>query len=486
MTTARNAPPEGVLAFTEGGDVSWWSPRPPAIAAVEISIAPGAVVEVDAAYPSQVLAWVLKAGGDIEALASAFGDVDFAQRIAEEREGGSAAMAVHPAPQLVGPWVRRALVAAVQRWTMRPIDEGALALDEATSQYKIGSPTTASRLFALASPTLMALGQSCLNGEIVGAPAEELKDIAVTAGQAVAAVGWGADILDLAAALQSVNGIDDSVLADVLSEWSLENVSVAGAGHMGGVAGTASIELSATAEVHLSSTQIDPALVPPRILDWPGADEAELTIEYRSNLDQAAIAAALAVDVDPTCLESQQLCAFAALQETGRVIATAPMQVHGRVVVAHVPCRGIAFGELQFGVYYSGTELEMIRIDRVGKLLTTVDRWMLDAWSHQRTALAAIHAVPAGGDEELIETASEIHDDYMDEAASSASTALTEIDEFLALASGVPDDEVLALQARSEVIRTYLDELRTSPSARPAELSPLLAEMLPIDPWEDE
>ncbi|WP_280490378.1 hypothetical protein [Nocardia farcinica] len=476
--TTPNLVPDGVLTITGDGTASWWSPEPAVVAAVEVSVGRGAVVEVDAAYPDRVLSWVLTPDGDVDALAAAFGDPTLAEHVAAATAGGET-VTVTPAPQLVGPWIRRALVAAVQRWALRPVDESALMLDEAASHYRTGNMPAATRLFALASPALMALGQQCLDGQLAGGPAEELREITQAAGQAVADTAWGGNILSLAASLQSQTAIDDDALAAALREWDLEDVSFGGAVHMG----ADTFEFSG---VSVDSAQIDPSTIPPRILDWRGAEEHELFLEYQAAADQVTISATLAIDVDPLCLETQQLFAYGADRATGEVVAVAPMQVRGHRVEAQLACRGYSPSALHIGLYYAGTELDALRLDEVGQLLVTVDRWMLDAWNHQRTALAAIHAVPADADETLLDAAAQIHEDHLDLASTAADTASTTITDYLEHHPDAPPETVTALEVRREVIQRYLDDLEAISASRSPNMPALLAEMLPVEPWNDE
>lgn len=482
MTTANSTAPDGVLVLGEDGGASWWAPQPPAVAAVELGVGEGAVVRVDAGDPSRVLAWAVAPGGDFSALAAAFGDTGF-EHILTQASTGQDPVTVYPAPRLAGPWMRCALVAAVQRWSMRPVDEGALLLDEAASRHRTGNAAAAARLFALGSPILMALGHQCLEGELVGGPASELREISLSAGLAVAETGWGKDILDLAASLQSVTSIDDRALESILREWDLEDVSVGGAADMGGDAAP----LGILDEVRVSSARIDPSLVPARVLEWRGADQYELFLEHRNGADEVLVSAELAVDVDPLCLEVQQLFAFCAHPETGRLIAAAPMQVDGRRVHTRVPLRGADPGSVHIGVFYADTDLDALRVDRVGQLLVTVDRWMLDAWSHQRCALAAVHTVPVDAASALIDAAAQIRDDHLDLSFTAATTAAQEIDDHLVYhRDELTEDTVVALIARREAIQSYLDNLDTVATSEATAMPSLLAEMLPVESWIDE
>ncbi|OUS97279.1 hypothetical protein [Rhodococcus sp. NCIMB 12038] len=476
--TAHEMVPDGVQTSTSDGAVSWWSPQPPAVAPVEITVGRGATIEVDAAYPGRVLSWVLAPGGDIDALATAFCDTGLTELI-EHAISNGVTVTMAPAPHLTGPWIRRALVAAVQRWAVRPVDESALILDEASSQYRTGNTPAAARLFALASPTLMALGRQCLDGDLVGGPAEELREITRDASQAVTDAGWGSDILELAAALQAGSVLDDLVLAEALSQWELADI--VGASHLG--ADTLGPQ---TDQLSVDAAAIDPATVPPRVLAWSGAGDREMLVEYDVDADQATVSVALAADVDPLCLETQQLLAYCAEKDTGRMVASVPLQVQGRSVIAQLPCRGFHPDVLHFGVYCADTDLDSLRLNEVGQLQMTVDRWMLDAWNHHRTALAAVHTVPADADETLLDTAAQVRDDHIERAITAADTAAATITEYLAQHPDSSEEIVTALQARHEVILGYLADLDTAFTSEAGDVPSLLAEMIPADPWDED
>ena len=468
---------DGLLVVDDTGTVSWWSARPAAVAPVDVTIGPGAVVQVDASYPAQVLNWILAPGADPAVLATAVGDPDLAATITALAGAGEGTTPM-AAPQLTPPWARRAEVAAVTRWTMRPLHEGALMLDDAASEYRTGNTLAASRLFALASPTLFDLGEQCLDGTIRGGPAGELREITRIAEHATTGTGWGPEVLALAAALQDHSDLDDDwALAALLTTQDLSSADATRGVSDWGSTGT---------EVSITTTALDPHTVPPRILGWSGAETYELLVEYREDADTVTVTATLAATVDPLCLEAQQLLAYAADRATGAVTACAPMQVQGRAVVATLPCRGRHPDTLHIGVYYVDTELDELRPDELGQLLTDVDRRMLEAWNHHRTALAAVHAVPADADADLWAAAAKLHKKQIDQAYRCAHNAASKIRAFVATHPDIPGDVVAALNARRAVILDYRNDLDAAAPTRTTDTHPLLAEMLPVEPWDEE
>lgn len=88
--TADGKQSDGTLVVDATGGLSWWSHEVPAVAMVDLAIGKGVSVQVDAASPSSVLAWVCLPGGDVDALGAAMADNGFASRLADLRKKGRA------------------------------------------------------------------------------------------------------------------------------------------------------------------------------------------------------------------------------------------------------------------------------------------------------------------------------------------------------------------------------------------------------------
>ncbi|MCC4306281.1 MULTISPECIES: hypothetical protein [unclassified Rhodococcus (in: high G+C Gram-positive bacteria)] len=463
------------IELSDSGDLSWFSGLAPAVAEVEVVVGRGVRVTVDAATPSAVMAWTLHRSADPEPLAASTGDPTLLDHIARARAGEI----VNVAPlHLTEHWARRALTEAVSRWTMSPLDEGALMLDEAAAHEHTGNALAAARLVALASPALESLGQQCLDGFIVGGGAAELIEIAASAARSVDNLYWGPAVTDLSHRLEAVTAFDDADLEHMLTEFARAEESVI-SGHLG-------LETSTSVVVNLAIIPaiIDPHALPARILSWRGAHAPELIVEYHGDSDEVTISAHLAADVDPFSVEPGRVLAYAADKVTGQVLAVEPMKAVHRTLVGTLVLTSSDLSAYTFGVLHSETDMRTLRSSAIGRDLVEVDRLMLEAWNRQRSALSALHVVEAGASEETHARAQRTAAGLIGKSRTAAMNARTILDQLVAGKASESAELVEALTVRRDAISRYLVTLRTVTTPTDG-THPLLVEMLPVDPWDE-
>lgn len=456
---------KGVLVIHADGAAAWWSPLPPAVASVHVTVGTGAVIEVDAADPSLVVGWGLQAGGDVQALSGAFDDAQLATNLRLLADTGQDVFA-KSAPALTAAWVRRATVAAVAQCTNRPVNESALLLDQASAHHATGRTTLATSLFQMAAPSLLDLGEDCLAGQITGGAATDIARIAGEASQVLSGSGWAPDVAELAdqlrADIEPFSDTDAGILA-IFDQLEAATRDLATA-HLGGTKTTD------------KEYFIDPAAVPPRLLAWPGGAAEDLRVTNAAGSAQFVVTANLAPSVDERTVELTELIAYAADTSTGELVAVAPMTVRGRTVTATVTYDGPA-ANLTFGLYHADTDITALRLDELGLLLVEVDRLMLDAYRDHRLALAAIHE----GDVVNAVAAMEAkRDSCLASAGRYAGAAVDAIDDYLDEHDVEPDVMAL-LQRRRQVITAYGDGLSAGRLSSPPGAEPLLSELLPAD-----
>ena len=453
---------KGILVVHPDGAASWWSHRVPAVAAVTVTVGHGAAVQVDAAYPQQVLAWSVAAGGDVEALARALDDPELVARV-QVLTADTDEVLPDDAPVLATAWQRRATVAAVDQCSVRPVSEGALLLDRAEAAVETGNSEAAEQLFALAAPTLMHLGEQCLDGILVGVVASDVARMAGVAAEALSAHGWGPDIQELARSLaDELDATADHGIA-AINDWV---ASVGVQTHLGeGAPGT------------LLATYVDPALVPQRMLAWTGADHPDLMVEIGSD-ETALVSVYLDAAADVRSPDSMRLLAYAA-EPDGTVAAVAPMYVVGRALVATLSFAGRDEATLSFGVYHADVDPARLRTDPLAQVLVEVDRWMLDAFSRHRYARALLYASTAGDDHD----AQKRQHTQLGIARTAAENAIELLESYVP--SAATDHRAAALLvARRDAIRSYRESL-TADQHYPDSLRPLLAEVVEPEPVED-
>ncbi|MFI6165481.1 hypothetical protein ACIBCN_01725 [Nocardia sp. NPDC051052] len=457
---------DGVLSIDATGNASWLTVRQAAVAMVDITVGAGCFVHVDAAHSATVLAWEVDAAADPEPLGFAAGDPALAALVRHLRERGETAEIVRGA-RLTAQWSRFAEVAAVARWTMRPVDRAALLLDRAVAEAGVGHGAAARNLFTFAEDALIDFGRRCVDGEMSSAVIDLVRRAAIVAGSA----GFTGEIDSLARELGAAGAIADDRVFAGLAEW---NYAVQEAGAV-----AQSTELGAgTVSLTVGSEMLDIAAVPPRIVAWAGADVPELLIEHDLDTDRIVLTALLSDGVDPDSAEARRLLAYAANKDSGALVATAPTRVAGRSISANLPARGHDIDDLHCGVFDAKVDVESLRGDPAGRCLAEVDRYTVEAWNWQRAALAAWNAVPDNASAEVWAAARVVFDDCLIDARKAARIALRK------LADGVADTAPieLLLRTRSEAVTAFLDELAMVPAAQ---ARPLLSELVPPEP-DDE
>lgn len=453
-TTA--AQQKGILVVHADGAASWWSRLVPAVAAVTVPVGPGAAVQVDAAHPERVLAWSVDVDGDMVALARALGDPDLVDRT-RVLTSDAGEVYLDDVPLLTDPWTRRATVAVVDRCTVRPIAEGALLLDWAESAYTTGKFGDAERLFAAAAPTLMMLGEQCVDGLLAGGVAADVTRVAAVAAEALASHGWGPDIRALSQRLtDELNPpVEYGTASLLLSDWvTAADVET----HLGGGVPSA---------VH--PAYVDPEAVPQRLLAWTGADHADLIVEIDSG-KSALVSVLLEASADMRSPEAAQMMAYAA-ESDGTLVAVAPMHVEGRSLTAVLTPPARDEMTLVFGIYDADIDPTRLRNDATGQVLIEVDRWMRDAFTRHRYAQALSYASSA----EDLEEARARQRTHLGIARTAADNAM-EILESEGLKPGVDQAVAALLMRRRDAIKSYRDSM--VPETPAAVWRPLLAEIV--------
>ena len=274
----------GALVIDAEGGVGWWSPQVPAVASVSLELGPGVLIEVDIAWPQTVLVWTVASDASPAPLAAAFDDSAFGDLIDQLRAGGES-VSTFEGRMLSDVWARRALVAAVSRWTLYPIDGGALMLDTAVAENGIGNSGAAAQLMRFAEYALIDLAGDA-GRELSTAAAGSVLEALAVAGS----LGVLADSTELTAALAERSTIDDESLLAALTSWR-----TAAADQFVGVIDQAGGSPETDAEYGV----LDIAAVPARIVAWNGAREPELRLAQTE--DGFVISTALAAGADPLC-----------------------------------------------------------------------------------------------------------------------------------------------------------------------------------------
>ncbi|MEV0767718.1 hypothetical protein [Nocardia salmonicida] len=453
---------DGVLFFHEDGTASWDSGTVAAVAPVEIVVGGGCVATVDPANPRALLSWTLAADGDVDALAAALGDPGIARVIERARAAGIDER-VLASPWLVEAWSRYAAVAAARRWIMHPLDEGALLIDRAVAAFRVGRELEAAALFVAGEDHLIDLGERCRDGEMP----TTVVDLVREALDAARECGADLRIEELAAELDGYSAIGDEDLAVLMDDWrrAIAMVSDAGAAaHLGG--GVVSLD-----------EFIDITLVPPRIIAWRGASEPDLTVEYDGRSATCVVRASLAAEVDPYCLEVRQLLIFAAGRDDGALVATAPMRLEHRSLVAVLPAMGVDPADLVFGVVSADTDPASLRVESVGRHLAEIDRTMIEIWGRNRAALARLRAVAVDAGEAQLTRARDDYRTSIFAVRNSVDSVLDDLEqrlETVEIDARSTDDRAFLIRARIEAVARYrvaVDDDRG--------VDPVLAELLP-------
>jgi hypothetical protein len=446
----------------------WDGDTAPAVAEVSLELGPGVNVVVDAADPSTLMGWTIAREADVGSLTRACIESDFTHLL--ESDGPGAVISCE-AFHLDADWTRRATTAAVARWWMSPIDEGALMLDEAGARRRTGDTDGASRLVAHALPALDSLVDDAVNGELSGGALSELANLTRAASAATTGLSWGYPLLSMADRVDTVREIDETKL----ERWLEELVDDKSFGLVDvGMAGGPSI---ARAEVQRG--YIDPHVLPPRILRWSGAGTPEWTAEVDTTTPTLRVLLSVELDaaVDPQCGEANRILGFAA-DRTGKLIATIPMMVQGHALVGSLPIDETSFDTTVFGLFDADTPPRRLRSGPMAEPLISVDRHMLDAWMLNRTAHAVLAAVNLGADEDVLAFAQSAADGFVRDAVEAAGRALTALNVLKAAADASDTPLAILVANRVAAIEAFVDRLE-SRHDQPAGAQPLLAELLP-------
>lgn len=451
---------------TDALGMRWESDGAPAVAEVRLELAPGVNVVVDAAEPSTLTGWTVAHDADSGSLARACVELGISDILEpDDTEVQNECAAFH----LDSAWTRRATTAAVERWWMSPIDEGALMLDEARARYDTGDEVGARRLVSYALPALTSLADEASNGELSGGALLELANSARAASAATAGSSWGHTVSSQVGRIEMVQQIDEAklerFLEDLVDDASFGLVDV-------GMAGGPSI---ARAEVRRG--HIDPCLLPPRILRWGGAHSPEWTAELgtQTSTDRVLLSVQLDSGVDPQCAEAGRILGFAA-DPSGRLIATIPMMAKGLQLVGSSSFDEAEFGTAVFGLFETDTPPRNLRLGPLAEPLIAIDRHMLDAWMLGRKANATLHAVNLVADKHVLNFARVAADGFTRDAVEAANRALSVSTSF-AMTSEAATALAGLLAKRVVAIKAFVDRLNSRVD-QPAGSQPLLAELV--------
>lgn len=452
----------------DDGDLYWDGDGAPAVAEVVVSIAAGIDVVVDAADTSTVLRWRVGQGADFRTFSDACAETDIRELLVHASSGiETSCAAVH----LNSLWTRHALTAALTRWSVAPIDEGALMLDAATSLHRVGDIVGATRLFAIASPTLEMLAEGCKDGELSSSATDELAIAALAAADAVSETAWGHVLIGIAAQVQAVTAFND----DTLRRWIEELVDTASprlvdTDMAGGVR---------TIRSTVSSGYVDPHAVPPRILAWRGAVTPELEATFRAGAEsgRVTISVQLAPGVDPYAREAGEMSAYAADRKSGKLLSTAPMASNGHNLAGVLDVSEDAFADACFGVFHISTDPRDLRVGDPLGALVEVDRFMVESWTFRRAAVAARYVANSSSDSATHRAAMSAVRGFVRESLAAAESA-AEILADLAIELGGGSAALSALLTRRiEAIERYLRVVESG-NAVPDGGHPLLCELL--------
>jgi len=433
------------MVIDELGLVSWWSGRAAAVPAVDLRLGPGITGRIDPAAPHRLLSWIVEPGAAPGPLGAALDDPELAESVGLLRERGESAYALG-CSDLTEPWRERARIAAVARWTTRPLHHGALLIDEAVAEHATGRLLAAGRLFRHAEYAFAELGERCLDGELSASAVELLRLATPTA----ATHGLDGAAAELREALDGADVVDTAALLDAMRRWSTDIDAPSAVS----VAAT----LGGATPLDIDEVPLDPTVLPPRIISWQGAHAPELRVEHHRDTDVFQLSAHLVPGVDPLCREVGDLLAYAADRETGALLAVAATAVRGRFVVAELPAQEKALGTVHFGLFGADIAPAALRAGPVGRVLVDVDRAMIEAWNQHRTALVTLASVPAGAPEaELAEARLRCEEHLLlaESAALDAQRALIDV-----LAESGDAAPTAMLTARLAAIEDYLDTLR--------------------------
>ncbi|KAF0845271.1 hypothetical protein [Nocardia caishijiensis] len=427
----------GRIVVDEAGGVGWFAHRAAALPAAELRVSTGVSIAIDPLAPTDPLGWSVDPRTDPTALAEVFAEPALAALVARLRVDG-VSVAHFDCPTLPAAWAHRAHVAAVARWTLRPLDSGALLLDEALAEHRCGRDAVARRLFGHGAYVLPSLGEQAVEGELSSAATDLLRDAVAVATE----LGLGEDIVDLA---EQLAGIDDVRLSAALAEWrAADESALIGAGPF------AHDRVAPVDDVEYA--MVDPTVVPPRILAWPGPARPEIRIDYRAADRTYELRSRLAAGVDPWCAEAAELLAYTTEEATGRLLGVAPVEARtDGGLYAELPEVGDQpRGARSFGLFSAETAPEHLRGSLFGRTGIEVDRELLEGWNLHRAAAARLSIA---GDNHFPAEVTEL----LMAAETAVGNARAQMDDLLL--TDHPDSVSRVLRARLDAIEAYLELL---------------------------
>lgn len=447
----------------------WSSGRVAAVAPVDMTVAAGVTVTVDVARPSDVLEFTVHEFGDPSDLIAACdaGAAQLVNSVARGEEPGSASLTLQAV------WARKAFVTGVERWQPRPIHEGALILDKAAALQAVGESAAAARLFALGSPVLAALAADCANGLLSELTVLELAGIARHAAEAVASLSWGPQIREIADQIEAETGLSELDADIALLQWSDTERR----------AFTYDFEYDKTAEVPEEAV-VDPAAVTPRIIEWAGAEHAELHIVETADGDEvsAKLTVKLSDFVDEHSYEVGRVSAFVADADGGTLLRTVSTRLEdGRALSAELHYSRPDSGRVVYGIFDADKGVGVLRFGHLDSDLITIDRMMLDAWSTYRAALVLQARLGEAGEQHLPRANTKI-DSLREDTQRLASDARSELSRVQSRVARREPSQGAALNARLAAIEAYEADVDAHGVVPSAGCEALLAELLPLTP----
>ncbi|MFE1596970.1 hypothetical protein [Nocardia sp. NPDC058705] len=420
----------GRVVVDEAGGVSWFASRPSVLPAVEFQVGPGVHLVLDPLTPASPLGWVVDPDTDPAPLAEPFDDRALASLVSVLVAGGPS-VSSFDCPDLTSAWAQRGHVASVARWTLRPLDNGALLLDEGLAELRCGHDGAARRLFGFGEYALLALGERAVDSEIPRPALELVRELVAV----WARLGLSEQVRELA---EQLVGVDEFELAVAMVGWAAEAESAS----VGPLTHSRVTPLTDVEEV-----TIDPTVLAPRIIAWAGPEVPELQVNYRAADQTFVLIANLARGVDPWCAEANELLAYRADPDTGRLLAVAPVTAaDDGVLSAELPAQDDpAVG--CFGLFSATVAPELVRAAERDLIGIEIDRELLHGWNLHRRATALRAADAESPELDMLLMAAET-------AIANGRAQLGE----LAFVDQPPHRE-MAIRARIAAVGDYLDAI---------------------------
>lgn len=357
----------GGLAETGGGGLAWWSYRPAAVAPGSVQVADGVAYQVDGGDPERLLAWSVESVDGLTALAGLLGEGEWTEAARAFAESGERRPTQLVMPQVPPAAARLGLVAAVRRWSVRPIDESLLAVDEALARHAAGRDEQAARLLSRSAPALVAYAHEVLDGD-VPRPACDIVEAATTLAADLLPPTHpdSEEIRDLAVQMAA-----RSALADLQLTWTSplpDAVRVSRSGRS------------------VSATTVDLSLVPPRVIAWHGALEPEVISVHLPEQDLLEVTVALAPDTLAGDADVAALTVSLTDAGSGRHWSGAGVRpdASGRGLIARLPLFG-RHPDTLVVTLHSPERRPGMRATVRGRDFAVVERLAVESWNWGRT-----------------------------------------------------------------------------------------------------